>query len=108
MNIKIQFVIFILVITFQPMFNILSQEVSFKEHLIDNQFDGPAGLFVKDIDKNGFNDIIAAGSDGNDICIWLHNGDNPATWSKETVDENFSGAIYVFAEDIDGDSLIDL
>jgi PKD repeat protein len=108
MNIKIQFIIFISVISFQPMLNIFSQEISFKEHLVDNQFDGPAGLFVKDVDKNGFNDIIAAGADGGDICVWLHNGDNPVTWSKEVVDDNFSGAIYVYAEDIDGDSLIDL
>ncbi len=88
--------------------SIFSQNISFKEHLVDNQFDGPAGLFIKDVDRNGFNDIIAAGADGNDICVWLHNSDNPVTWSKETVDEDFLGAIYVFAEDIDGDSLIDI
>ncbi len=88
--------------------SIFSQTISFKEHLVDNQFDGPAGLFVKDVDRNGFNDIIAAGADGNEICIWLHNGDNPVTWTKEILDENFIGAIYVFAEDVDGDSLIDI
>ncbi|MFC2103187.1 FG-GAP-like repeat-containing protein [Bacteroidota bacterium] len=108
MNIKIQFVILVTVVALQPILNVSSQQVSFKEHLVDNQFDGPAGLYVKDVDRNGFNDIIAAGSNGNDICLWLHNGENPVTWTKETVDPNFSGAIYVFAEDIDGDSLIDL
>jgi len=87
---------------------IFSQNISFTEHLVDNNFDGPAGIFIKDVDNNGFNDIIAAGADGNDICVWLHNGDNPVTWTKEVVDENFNGAIYVFAEDVDGDSLIDI
>jgi len=88
--------------------SIFSQNISFTEHLVDNNLDGPAGIFVKDVDANGFNDIITAGSAGNDICIWLHNGDNPVTWTKEFVDENFIGAIYVYAEDVDGDSLIDL
>ena len=88
--------------------SIFTQNISFTEHLIDNNLDGPAGIFVKDVDANGFNDIIAAGSAGNDICIWLHNGDNPVTWTKELVDNNFIGAIYVYAEDVDGDSLIDL
>jgi hypothetical protein len=87
---------------------IFTQNISFTEHLVDINFDGPAGLFVKDLDGNGFNDIIAAGADGNEICVWLHNGDNPVTWTKEIVDENFNGAIYVYAEDVDGDSLIDL
>jgi hypothetical protein len=87
---------------------IFTQNISFTEHLVDNNFDGPAGIFIKDVDNNAFNDIIAAGADGNDICIWLHNGDNPVTWTKEIVDENFIGAIYVYAEDVDGDSLIDL
>jgi PKD repeat protein len=108
MKLKIHLAILILIITICPFLNIHSQEVSFKEYLVDNQFYGPAGIFVKDVDKNGFNDIIAAGSTGNDICVWLHNGDNPVTWSKETVDDNFPGAIYVFSEDVDGDSLIDL
>jgi PKD repeat protein len=87
---------------------IFSQEIHFKEHFVDNNFDGSAGIFIKDVDNNGFNDIIAAGADANDICVWLHNGDIPVTWTKEIVDENFIGAIYVYAEDVDGDSLIDL
>jgi PKD repeat protein len=88
--------------------SIFSQNISFIEHLIDSNFDGPAGIFINDVDNNGFNDIIAAGADANEICVWLHDGDNPVTWTKEIVDENFIGAIYVYAEDVDGDSLIDL
>jgi PKD repeat protein len=88
--------------------SILSQNIAFKEHLVDNNFEGPAGIYINDLDRNGFDDIIAAGADGNEISIWLHNGDNPITWTKEIVDENFIGAIYVYAEDVDGDSLIDL
>lgn len=105
MNKKLLLGVFLFV--FQSTY-IFSQAINFKENIVDENFDGPAGLFVKDIDKNGFNDIIAAGSNGNEICIWLHDGMNPVSWSKESVDDNFSGAIYVYAEDIDGDSLIDL
>jgi len=87
---------------------ILPQEISFKEYLVDDNFNGPAGLFVKDINRDGFNDIAGAGSSGNEISIWLNDGQNPVNWSKELVDDNFPGAIYVYAEDVDGDSLVDL
>jgi len=97
-----------LIIIISPFPNQFPQTLPLKENLVDNNFNGPAGLFVRDVDKNGFNDIIGAGSAGNEICVWLHNGENPVTWSKEIVDDNFLGAIYVVAEDINGDSLIDL
>jgi PKD repeat protein len=87
---------------------IISQEINFEEHSVDNNFNGPAGLYIKDINKDGFNDIVCAGSGGNEICLWLHDGQNPVSWLKEIVDDNFLGAIYVYAEDVDGDSLIDL
>jgi hypothetical protein len=28
--------------------SIFSQNISFTEHLVDNSFDGPAGIFIKD------------------------------------------------------------
>ncbi len=87
---------------------ILPQEINFKEYSVDNNFNGPAGLFVKDINGDGFNDIVCAGSSGNEISLWLNDGQNPVNWSKEQVDNNFLGAIYVYAEDVDGDSLVDL
>ena len=88
--------------------SILPQGISFKEYSVDNNFNGPAGLFVKDINRDGFNDIVCAGSSGNEISLWLNDGQNPVNWSKELVDNNFLGAIYVYAEDVDGDSLVDL
>lgn len=85
-----------------------SQTLPLKENIIDNNFNGPAGIYVEDVDNNGFRDIISAGYDAADICIWLNNGKNPITWLKETIESNFAGAIYVTAEDINGDSLIDI
>ena len=29
--------------------SIFSQNITFTEHLVDNNFDGPAGLFIKDV-----------------------------------------------------------
>ena len=87
---------------------ILPQEINFKEYSVDDNFNGPAGLFVKDINRDGFNDIVCAGSSENEISLWLNDGQNPVNWSKEQVDNNFLGAIYIYAEDVDGDSLIDL
>ena len=36
--------------------SILTQNISFTEHLVDNNFDGPAGIFVKDVDNDGIID----------------------------------------------------
>ncbi len=98
----------ILVLSLIPLCFLFPQDITFKEHIVDNNFNGPAGIFVIDIDKNGSKDIICAGYDGNTVSVWLNNGDNPATWSKEVVDNNFLGAIYVVAADVNQDSLIDI
>ena len=106
-NLLPAFLIF-LIWTFIPLSFLLPQEIYFKEHVVENNFNGPAGIFVIDIDKNGSKDIICAGYDGNTVSLWLNNGDNPATWSQEIVDNNFLGAIYVVAADVNQDSLIDI
>jgi len=36
--------------------SIFTQNISFTEHLVDNNFDGPAGIFVKDVDNDGIID----------------------------------------------------
>ncbi len=75
---------------------------------MQSNFDGPTGLFIADIDSDGKNDIIGTASNANEIAWWRNNGGSPLQWTKQTIDESFLGAIYAFAEDIDGDSLIDV
>lgn len=86
----------------------IGQTTNFSSHVIDSDFGGPAGIFAEDINDDGFLDVICAGADANSIAWWQNNGSQPTTWTKHTVDDNFDGALYVNAADIDDDGNIDI
>jgi len=87
---------------------IFAQTISFSEHILDPHFNSPTGIYIADINSDGKNDVISTSSTSNQVAWWRNNGSNPVTWTKFEIDNNFIGAIYVIAEDIDGDSLIDV
>jgi hypothetical protein len=78
-------------------------EVTFTEATVDSAFGGPAGVYAADVDGDGHKDILGAGSDDSDIAWWRNSGTYPVTWTKQTVADAFGGAIFVYAEDVDGD-----
>jgi len=88
--------------------NIFAQEVSFTTHIIDDNFDGPAGIFVADINDDGNKDIISAALDAGTIAWWENQPGDSITWQKHIVDSDFTDAIYCYAADVDGDSLTDI
>jgi len=81
---------------------------SFTEAIVDSAFGGPAGLYVSDVDGDGRNDILGAAVDSADIAWWRNDGADPVGWSKQTVASSFGGAIFVYAEDVDGDMDTDI
>ncbi|MCD4683190.1 MAG: VCBS repeat-containing protein, partial [Bacteroidales bacterium] len=88
--------------------NVFAQEITFTTHIVDNNFDGPAGIFVADINNDGNEDIISAALDAGTIAWWENQPGDSITWQKQIVDDNFIGAIYVSAYDVDSDSLTDI
>jgi len=92
-----------ILVGFCPKIN--AQSVVFTEHLVTNNVSGPAGIFISDLDNDGKNDIICAAANGNEVAWWHHERGNPVQWTKYIIDNNYNGAIYVFAEDIDGGDL---
>lgn len=88
--------------------NIFAQDVTFTAHIVENNFDGPAGIFVADINNDGNKDIISAALDEGTIAWWENIPGDSITWQKYIVDSNFPDAIYCYADDIDGDSMIDI
>ncbi len=88
--------------------SLVSQEVIFETHIVDNFFDGPGGITVADLNNDNRPDIISAGIDNNTIAWWQNNPDNPVTWTKRIIDNGFIGAIYVSTGDIDADNNIDV
>ncbi|MCD4731491.1 MAG: FG-GAP-like repeat-containing protein, partial [Bacteroidales bacterium] len=100
--------IYLLIAIFLIASKVFAQDVTFTTHIIDNNFDGPAGIFVADFNNDGNKDIVSASVDANDIAWWENQPGDSITWEKQIVDDNFIGAIYVSAADVDGDSLSDI
>ena len=96
-------ILFLLTILFVG-FSSLGQDISFTTHIVDESFPQSAGIFIKDIDQDGNNDIIAASVDDHIVAWWHNSGEVPPDWEYFEIDNSFNGAIYVFSEDIDGDN----
>ncbi len=79
-----------------------SSNITFTKHIIDNNFDC-AGICACDLDNDGDNDMLGASFSYNEIAWWRNDGSEPIIWTKQTIDNNFGGAAYVFAHDVDGD-----
>jgi len=85
-----------------------SQEVGFTDHTAVEFLDGPAGVYIADLNNDSTNDIVSASADDNTIAWWENDGQNPPSWSKHVITSSFQGAIYVSCGDINGDSYIDI
>ncbi|RLD61821.1 MAG: hypothetical protein DRJ05_01750 [Bacteroidetes bacterium] len=87
--------------------NITAQDISFEPHTVDDNFAGPGGIYVSDINNDNRADILCAGLDANSIAWWQNTGGETLTWSKQIIDNDFGGAIFVSAGDVDGDGFTD-
>lgn len=82
--------------------------LSWNRRDIDNDFQSPWSVYASDIDGDG--DIDALGASGNDSDItWWENADGSGySWVEHTIDGEFSGAISVYAADVNGDGSMDV
>ena len=104
--VALNFIFFLTTIKAQSLLK--SNHVSFTKHILANNFDRVSGLFVCDIDNDNNKDILGTAINANEVAWWRNDGGNPVTWTKLTIDSNYRGAIYVYAADINGDSLMDV
>ena len=88
--------------------NIGISNLTWKKHIIDDDFDYAFGVFACDVDNDNDCDILGAAKDGDFIAWWRNEGGNPINWTKFVIDDNFDGATSVFAVDIDGDHDVDV
>jgi hypothetical protein len=80
------------------------------ERTVDANFSGASSVFAADVDGDGDLDVLGAALHADDITWWENtnaSGDGRA-WTERTVDGNFSGAISVYAADVDGDGDLDV
>ncbi|MCD4736055.1 MAG: T9SS type A sorting domain-containing protein [Bacteroidales bacterium] len=77
-------------------------------YIVTENFNGPHGVAIADINGNGLNDIIGNAADDNTIAFWQNNGENPDTWTKTIIANNFSYTQAIDVIDFDDDGDIDL
>lgn len=72
--------------------NIGPCDITWKKHIIDDDFDYAFGVFACDVDNDNDCDILGAAKDGDFIALWRNEGGEPITWTKFVIDDNFDGA----------------
>jgi len=85
-----------------------SSPPQFTKHVIDETFQTAIYISSGDIDADGDEDVLGAAWDGNQVALWLNNGDHPVTWTKEIIEEGFTQAHEVKCANIDGVGGIDI
>ena len=82
--------------------------ISWTKHVVGTSFLGAVTVHADDIDNDGDVDILGTAWRGDDIAVWLNNGDSPVTWEKVTIDYSNNGIWPIFTSDIDNDGDIDI
>jgi hypothetical protein len=85
-----------------------SGDTAWIEQIVDGNFLGAHMVRVSDVDSDGDLDIVGAAYMVNDIAWWRNDGGDPVVWTKQIIDGNFTSALGVHAEDIDGDGHVDV
>jgi Secretion system C-terminal sorting domain/FG-GAP-like repeat len=81
------------------------QLMNFTETSVTEDFSGPAGIATYDMNNDGNMDFICA---GDDLGVWYNGGDEPITWTFESIDNNFGRTFYLDAGDLNNDGFIDV
>lgn len=85
-----------------------AEGISWRNHTVDNTFDGARSVVAADIDNDGDLDVIGAAEYDDDITWWENQTGGGQNWSEHTVDPDFDGAHSVAVADIDGDGHLDI
>jgi len=82
--------------------------VTWEKQVVSDDFDMAHWVYACDINDDGFNDILGAAANDNEISWWKNNGDDPVSWTKYTINNNFPCALTAFAADLDNDDDLDV
>jgi len=82
--------------------------IVWEKNVVDNQFAGARSVVCFDMNDDGYNDLIGAALNANQISIWYSDGANPVEWNKQIVDNACGGAHWVHLSDLDKDDNQDI
>jgi len=77
-------------------------------HLIAGNLSGASSVYSNDIDGDGDFDVLCATVVDSKIRWWENEDGSGSSWTPHLVDDEFEGAVYACAQDIDGDGDMDV
>jgi hypothetical protein len=78
------------------------------EHLLGGGLERPFGVDTADVDGDGDVDVVGGAGESGLVAVWLSDGGQPPSFTRQVVDDGFPGASAVIAADIDGDGHTDV
>lgn len=87
-----------------PQNPLAGQEISFLDHTVTSSFTGGREVYVCDVNRDGYRDIVAAG----DAAVSWWENDGALHFTEHVLTTNVNIARSVRADDIDGDDDIDI
>jgi len=78
------------------------------EHTLNGDFDGAKHVYAEDVDGDGDIDVLGTAFYADDIAWWENLDGTGLNWTEHILDDTFSGATGVYAEDVDGDGDMDV
>jgi len=82
--------------------------VSWQKFIIDYDVPVTFSVYVEDVDGDGHLDVLGTAYYEGLVLWWKNSGQNPITWTRYVVGENFDEAHEVYACDIDDDGDTDV
>ena len=87
--------------------NTVGDGSNWTEHTVETS-DEMHSVYAADVDGDGDLDVLGAARDADTIAWWENTDGNGSFGSEHTVDGDFSGAVSVYAADVDGDGDVDV
>jgi FG-GAP-like repeat len=78
------------------------------EHNVVGDFNGAGSVYAKDVDGDGYMDVLGAASYADSIILWRNTSGDGLNLTEQTVEGDYNGAYSVYAEDVDGDGYMDV
>jgi len=85
-----------------------NEPISWDRFVVAADFDYPTKVALADIDRDDDLDLFCIAWHDRRIGWWRNHGGDPISWTGFTIGENFVGAHWVDAADVDGDGWIDV
>ncbi len=81
---------------------------TFTRHDIESNFDGASSVITTDLDRDGYQDVIATAYDGDMVTWWENSSGDGSVWDRNNLSTTFDGASSVRTADLNSDGEADI